>query len=104
MNLKPVSMILTAACFSLTLLSIPASAATAQQERMTDCNAAAKDKKLAGDARKAFMKSCLSGNELTVATGTIQQEKMKRCNVDANQQALKGNARKQFMSSCLKTK
>src|SRR5437867_12513885 len=32
---------------------------TAQQEKMTACNAQAGDKK--GDERKAFMKSCLSG-------------------------------------------
>lgn len=32
-----------------------------QQEKMKTCNAEAKTKALAGDERKAFMKSCLSG-------------------------------------------
>lgn len=36
-------------------------AETAQQNRMKSCNAGAGQKNLAGDARKAFMKSCLSG-------------------------------------------
>ncbi|MCA1926627.1 MAG: PsiF family protein [Thiobacillus sp.] len=36
-------------------------AETAQQNRMKSCNAEAGQKSLSGDARKAFMKSCLSG-------------------------------------------
>ncbi len=32
-----------------------------QQEKMKTCNADAKTKALAGDERKAFMKTCLSG-------------------------------------------
>lgn len=32
-----------------------------QQTRMKTCNADAKQQNLAGDARKAFMKTCLSG-------------------------------------------
>jgi hypothetical protein len=34
---------------------------SAQQDKMKKCNADAKAKNLAGDERKAFMKSCLSG-------------------------------------------
>lgn len=34
---------------------------TAQQQRMKDCNAEAKSKELKGQARKDFMKVCLSG-------------------------------------------
>jgi hypothetical protein len=34
---------------------------TAQQQRMKTCNADAKAQSLSGEARKAFMKSCLSG-------------------------------------------
>ncbi|PZP62299.1 PsiF family protein [Pseudoxanthomonas winnipegensis] len=37
----------------------PAAAAATPQERMKSCNADASAKKLAGDARKAFMSSCL---------------------------------------------
>jgi hypothetical protein len=36
---------------------------TAQQQRMKDCNAEAKTKALKGDARKAFMKTCLSNKK-----------------------------------------
>jgi hypothetical protein len=32
-----------------------------QQEKMSYCNKEAGDKKLAGDERKKFMSSCLSG-------------------------------------------
>ncbi|QID16501.1 phosphate starvation-inducible protein PsiF [Nitrogeniibacter mangrovi] len=39
-----------------------------QHERMRNCNKTAKVKALKGDARKAFMKSCLSGKHH--ATGT----------------------------------
>ena len=40
--------------------SAPPKAPTAQQSKMKTCNADAKTKKLQGDARKAFMKECLS--------------------------------------------
>lgn len=90
---------------SASMSSITAQAATEQQNRMSTCNADAKTKALSGDARKAFMKDCLSGSTAPVATqSTSQQEKMKTCNADAGKQALKGDARKQFMSSCLKGK
>jgi psiF repeat len=90
---------------SASLLSISAHAATSQQNRMTTCNADAKTNALAGDARKAFMKSCLSGETAAAAApASTQQEKMKTCNADAGKQALKGDARKQFMSGCLKAK
>jgi hypothetical protein len=68
-------------------------ARTAQQSKMTTCNAEAKDMK--GDERKAFMKDCLSGKKMTP-----QQVKMKSCNADAKN--MKGDARKKFMSECLK--
>ena len=68
-------------------------AKTAQQSKMTTCNKDATGKK--GDARKSFMKECLSGGH-----ATTQQEKMKTCNVDAK--GMKGDERKKFMSTCLK--
>ena len=93
------------ACVSAALFSIPVHAATEQQNRMTTCNADAKTKSLSGDARKAFMKSCLSGNVASAAASmpATQQDKMKICNADAGAQGLKGDARKQFMSGCLKS-
>jgi len=82
-------------------LTPAAFAATAQQNKMKDCNASAADKK--GDERKAFMKECLSAKPAAAeAKGTTQQEKMKSCNKEAGDKALKGDERKKFMSGCLK--
>ena len=77
-------------------------AQNSQQAKMTSCNADASAKKLSGDDRKAFMKSCLSGSSGTAATHNSQQEKMKSCNADASSKGLKGDDRKKFMSGCLK--
>ena len=77
-------------------------AATAQQNKMTTCNAEASTKTLKGDERKAFMSNCLKAKPATAAT--TQQDKMKTCNATAGTQALKGDARKTFMSDCLKKK
>ena len=76
-------------------------AATAQQNKMTTCNADASAKSLKGDERKTFMSSCLKASPAPAAT---QQDKMKTCNATASTQALKGDARKTFMSDCLKKK
>ncbi|HTY93406.1 MAG TPA: PsiF family protein [Steroidobacteraceae bacterium] len=78
-------------------------AETAQQTKMTTCNAQAGDQKLTGDARKSFMKSCLSAGSSAPAAKTLtpQQQKMKSCNADAKAKALKGADRKAFMKTCL---
>lgn len=76
-------------------------AATAQQNKMTTCNAEASAKTLKGDERKAFMSTCLKAAPAAAAT---PQERMKTCNATATTQALKGDARKAFMSECLKKK
>jgi hypothetical protein len=75
---------------------------TAQQEKMTACNADAKAKNLKGDERKKFMSGCLSAK--ADAKAPTQQEKMKTCNADATAKSLKGDERKKFMSDCLKAK
>ncbi|MFF6474083.1 PsiF family protein [Pseudomonas aeruginosa] len=77
-------------------------AATAQQEKMTACNAEATTKALKGDERKAFMSGCLKAGAPAGGKATAQQEKMKSCNADASAKALKGDERKAFMSTCLK--
>ncbi|WP_122554552.1 PsiF family protein [Pseudomonas viridiflava] len=91
--------------FALLLVGLMCSAqsfaATAQQNKMTTCNADASAKSLKGDERKAFMSTCLKATPAPAAT---QQEKMKTCNATASTQALKGDARKTFMSDCLKKK
>ncbi|ANI58135.1 hypothetical protein ABH908_000983 [Pseudomonas frederiksbergensis] len=81
-------------------------AATAQQNKMTTCNAEATAKSLKGDERKAFMSTCLKAAPAADAAKpmTPQQEKMKTCNADATTKGLKGDARKAFMSECLKKK
>ena len=98
---------------TLAALSVPALAATAQQEKMKTCNADAKAKGLKGDAYKKFRDDCLKAKPAEAAPApaaagadtkklTPQQEKMKSCNSLASSQGLSGDARKKFMSSCLK--
>lgn len=85
------------------LLSAQGFAATAQQNKMTTCNADATAKSLKGDDRKTFMSTCLKAAPAPAAL-TPQQDKMKTCNADAATKSLKGDARKTFMSDCLKKK
>lgn len=89
------------------VLPLTASAAedkkpTPQQQKMAACNKSAGERKLEGDARKAFMKDCLSADAGAGAHKTTQQEKMSACNKTAGEKALKGDERKKFMSDCLK--
>jgi psiF repeat len=74
-------------------------AMTKQQSKMGDCNKAAGDKK--GDDRKAFMKTCLSGDSAMAAPATpmTQQDKMKKCSGD--NKGKKGDEYKAAMKSCL---
>lgn len=92
-------------------LASPLAFAGPQQEKMKECNASAKTQDLKGDARKAFMKDCLSAKKTDNSTNkqpaaasekTTQQNKMKQCNQEAGDKALKGDERKKFMSDCLK--
>jgi hypothetical protein len=103
--------LLLAAQFALAPLAVAADAkqpATPQQQRMRDCNADATGMK--GQARKDFMKDCLSGKqaenkaarEERQTARQSQQEKMKACNADAAAKGLKGPERQTFMSGCLK--
>jgi hypothetical protein len=84
-------------------MSVAAHADNSQQTKMKTCNTQAGDQKLAGDDRKAFMKSCLSAGSSAPAAKTLtpQQQKMKTCNADAKTKALTGDARKAFMKTCL---
>ena len=80
-----------------------ARADNSQQSKMTTCNADAKAKSLAGDDRKAFMKTCLSAAPAAAPAMNAQQQKMKTCNADAKTKGLKGDDRKKYMSDCLKS-
>jgi hypothetical protein len=86
---------------ALTLLSMSVQAENTQQDKMKCCNAEAKTQSLSGDARKSFMKTCLS-NQPAAPKLNSQQEKMKQCNADAKAKGLSGAERKTFMSTCLK--
>jgi hypothetical protein len=86
------------------VLPAVASAAPTQQEKMKLCNASATEKKLKGDERKAFMKTCLSaGGEVEEKKLTPQNERMKSCNAEASEKKLKGEERKAFLKTCLKS-
>jgi hypothetical protein len=86
------------------LMATGAWAETAQQSRMKSCNADAGKQQLSGDARKAFMKSCLSGGAKPEGKAMSQQQRMKDCNAEASSKQMKGDARKAFMKSCLSGK
>jgi len=98
--MKAITMLAAA---GLLVLSMSVDAQNAQQEKMKACNAQAKEQSLSGDARKSFMKTCLSNQAAATASKlTPQQQKMKQCNADAKTQKLTGADRKTFMSTCLK--
>jgi hypothetical protein len=95
----------------LAFAGLPALAATAQQEKMKACNADAAKQNLKGDARKGFMKECLSASKPAAAKEaaaepkkemTSQQARMKQCNAEATAKEMKSEARKKFLSECLK--
>ncbi|HKT74654.1 MAG TPA: PsiF family protein [Steroidobacteraceae bacterium] len=94
---------LMALTMTLLLASMSVNAENAQQTKMKDCNAQAKTQDLNGDARKSFMKTCLTGAAAgDSAKLNSQQQKMKDCNAEAKTKGLKGADRKSFMSTCLK--
>jgi psiF repeat-containing protein len=74
-------------------------AMTKQQSKMGECNKAAADKK--GDDRKAFMKTCLSGDSAMAvpAKPMTQQDKMKKCS--GENKGKKGDEYKAAMKTCL---
>ncbi len=114
--MKKLFIALGLSCAAITLPGL-ASAQTpsAQNSKMTQCNADAKAKALNGEARKKFMQECLSAKPAMAEKKampaahegkklTVQQEKMVTCNADAKTKALKGEERKKFMKECLSAK
>ena len=87
---------------ALLLLSMSVDAQNAQQDKMKTCNSQAKTQSLSGDARKSFMKTCLSNQPADAPQLNSQQQKMKQCNADAKTKKLTGMDRKSYMSTCLK--
>jgi len=92
----------TFAAAGVLLLSMSVEAQNSQQDKMKTCNLQAKEQSLSGDARKSFMKTCLSNQPAAQSKLTPQQQKMKQCNADAKAKSLSGADRKTFMSTCLK--
>ena len=104
-------------CLGLLIVTSVPAVAGVQQEKMRMCNKEAKEKALAGEERKAFMKSCLSKEkEGAVAAADSQaeptpadhadkkmarHEKRKLCKKEAKEKALTGEDRKTFMKTCL---
>ncbi len=97
-------------------IALTVHAANPQHEKMKTCNADAAKQELKGDARKGFMKECLSAkkgatkkeadaqkapNPKEARKVTSQQNKMKTCNVEAKTRDLSGAARRAFMKECL---
>src|SRR5215470_11685583 len=96
------STIVVSTALLLLSMSLTTDAANAQQDKMKACNAQAKTQSLSGDARKSFMKTCLSNQPAAAPEPNSQQQKMKQCNADAKTKGLSGADRKSFMSTCLK--
>jgi hypothetical protein len=80
-----------------------AKAATPQQTRMKNCNKEAGDQQLKGEARKEFMRGCLSGKNQGMAKGAGAADRPE-CAAKANDatgKPLAGAARASFMKKCV---
>jgi len=71
--------------------------ATPQQDKMKACNADAKEKKLSGDARKAFMKECLSAKGDAAPAASPEAA---ACEKSAADKKLHGAAAKAHIKKC----
>jgi hypothetical protein len=80
--------------------------AAPQGEKMKACSANAKAQGLAGDARRAHMKTCLKGTPeeqaASAAKKAEKKAKMQACNMSAKEKGLKGAERKNQVKACLK--
>lgn len=77
-------------------------AKTAQQTKMTTCNADAKTKGLKGDERKAFMKECLSAKSAAPgATAAAPAAASPACEKSAADKKLAGAAKKSYIKKCM---
>jgi hypothetical protein len=107
--------LMTALMVAAVLAATPfaASAKTEQQNKMGVCNKDAAAKSLKGDERKAFMKSCLSGDTAPAAAAAPAKAEpaaaaakpknaMGACATASK--GMKGAEHKKFMSECLKAK
>jgi hypothetical protein len=72
------------------------SGTSAQNNKMIQCSAAAKEKGLKADARKEFMSQCLRSPAAQAAA--------KACRADAKGQGLKGAKRRAFIRDCVNSR
>jgi hypothetical protein len=84
---------------ALSALALGAQAAdakkpTGQQGKMATCNKDAGDQKLEGDARKSFMKSCLSAKPAKAAASPA-------CEKSAADKKLAGAAKSSHIKKCM---
>lgn len=86
--MKRIAILLTCAAFAF------GAQATPQQDKMKACNAEAKANGKTGDDRKAFMKTCLSGNAADAAPANAACEK------SAADKKLHGAAAKAHIKKC----
>ena len=94
------ALVILAAFVAVAFAPQPATALTAQQEKMKTCNVGATAQRLKGAERKTFMSRCLSSEREEPKKLNAQQQKMRDCNAKAG--SMKGAERRTFMSSCLK--
>ena len=66
---------------------------TAQQTKMGTCNKDAGEKKLEGDARKTFMKQCLSAKPAAIAASPA-------CEKSAEEKKLAGASKTSYLKKC----
>lgn len=89
----------------------PVWAESDQQTRMKTCNADAKQQNLTGDARKAFMQTCLSGSKdkaptsdtpakAATKTDSAKSEAAKSSSTDMNKEGKPLTAQQQRMKDC----
>ncbi len=87
-------------------------APTLPEGLMQICNADAGARELAGEARRVFMRRCLSGLATPSAGATItpgsptpeqaeQRERMRGCNAEAGTRSLLGQQWQRFMEDCM---
>lgn len=95
-------MALAVAAFALSAQAAEEKKPTAQQSKMSTCNKDAGAKKLEGDARKAFMKECLSTKPAVgAASKPAAAAASAACEKSATEKKLAGAARSSHLKKCM---
>jgi len=97
--MKKLMMVLAVAAFALSAQAADEKKPTAQQGKMATCNKDAGEKKLEGDARKAFMKDCLSAKP--AAAKPMAAAASPACEKSADDKKLAGAARSSHLKKCM---